>query len=189
MSAHDQNADDSNTLAALAIALVEQPRATLQDLAKAVGLSRATLYRFYQTREKLIERLFAYSTKVFEQGIEKAQLNTASPRQALRNLIENHLEHRAMTTFLMYYWKDAPQDMELEMESCCNAQLDQFFLRGQQQGFFRIDISAAALTETLVGLMVWLTEAERQGRVARQSLANIIEAVFMEGAATEQRPD
>lgn len=186
MSTHDQNADDNNTLAALAIALVEQPRATLQDLAKAVGLSRATLYRFYQTREKLIERLFAYSAKAFEQGIEKAQLDTANPREVLKNLINNHLEHRSLTTFLMYYWKEAPKDLELE--TCCNARLDTFFLRGQQQGAFRIDISAAALTETLVGLMVWLTEAERQGRIARQSLASIIETLFLEGAATEQRP-
>ena len=32
-------------LVALAIAMVDQPRATLQELAKAVGVSKATLYR------------------------------------------------------------------------------------------------------------------------------------------------
>lgn len=187
MSTHDQHADDNTTLAALAIALVEQPRATLQELAKAVGISRATLYRFYQTREKLIERLFAYSTQAFEAGIEKAQLDTAPPLEALRNLIYNHLEHRALTTFLMYYWKEAPKNLDLEKQ--CNTRLDNFFLRGQQEGFFRIDISAVALTETLVGLMVWLTEAERQGRIARQSLASIIETLFMQGAATDRQPE
>ncbi len=40
---------DAATLSALALALVTQPRASLQDLAKAIGVSKATLYRFCRT--------------------------------------------------------------------------------------------------------------------------------------------
>ena len=39
------NLDDDKTLVALAAAMVQYPRATYQDLAVAIGVSRATLYR------------------------------------------------------------------------------------------------------------------------------------------------
>ena len=51
---------DAATLSALALALVTQPRASLQELAKAIGVSKATLYRFCRTREQLVARLIAH---------------------------------------------------------------------------------------------------------------------------------
>ena len=44
-------AEEEKTLAALALAMVDHPRATLQELAKAIGVSKATLYRFCRTRD------------------------------------------------------------------------------------------------------------------------------------------
>lgn len=166
-------------LAALAAALVDTPRATLKELATAAGVSRATLYRSYQTREKLIERLFTHAALVCTDALERAQLQTSPVRQGLRKFIENNLEHRELTAFLMYYWKDAPSDPCLD--GSWDTALDAFFLRGQQEGVFRIDVSAPALTEILISLLTGLTDAERRGRVARHGLAGMVETVFLQG--------
>ena len=47
-------------LPALARAMVYHPNGNLQDLAKAIGVSKATLYRFCKTRVELVDRVVSY---------------------------------------------------------------------------------------------------------------------------------
>lgn len=172
--------EDNRILVALALALVDQPRASLQELARSIGTSKATLYRYCRTRQALIDRLATQSGHVLTQAIAAAELDTAPPLEALRTLIERHLEHRELTIFLKYYWKDATTDVCVDCE--WDKALDTFFLRGQEAGAFRIDISAPALTEIFVNLLIGLFDAERRGRVARIGLADLIESAFLIGA-------
>ncbi len=183
MVAPDLQAEDNGILAALAIALVHQPRATLQELARAIGTSKATLYRFCRTREQLVERLVLHSTRVITEAIRSAELDSAPPLEALRRLIANHLEHPELTVFLMHYCKELPPDSNHGVD--WEAAVDAFFLRGQQQGIFRIDISAPGLTEIWVATMVGLVDAERRGRIARVGLAALLERAFLHGVAAE----
>lgn len=170
-------------LAALAIALVEQPRATLQDLARAVGISKASLYRFCSTREALIDRLVRHSTRALAGAIQSARLEDSPPLDALRRLIANMLEHRELNAFLMYYWKEtlAHPNARSDWETGWEVVLDAFFLRGQQQGVFRIDISAPAMTETWLSILIGLMDGERRGRIARAGLAGLVERAFLQG--------
>lgn len=175
-----QATDDNRILPALALALVDRPRATLQELARAVGISKATLYRFCRTREQLIERLMNHSAQAISQVIQASGLENGPPLEALRRLIANNLEHRELTVFLMYYWwKDGLSDSCAE--ACWQDSLDAFFLRGQQQGIFRIDIAAPALTELWSSILVGLVDAERRGRVARVGLGTLVENAFLTG--------
>ena len=52
---------DDALLSAIAATLLVEPRSSLQALAKAAGISRATLYRISPTREQLVELLVARS--------------------------------------------------------------------------------------------------------------------------------
>jgi TetR/AcrR family transcriptional regulator, mexCD-oprJ operon repressor len=177
--------EDTKTLNALALALVATPRANLQELAKAAGISRATLYRMFRTREALIVSLFERAMAAVAEVMDTAGLETAAPEEALRRLIEKHLEYRELMTFLWYYWKDAPVDTSAV--DSWDAAMDAYFLRGQQMGVFRIDISAPALSEVLIYTIVGLIDAERRGRVARLGLATVIENLFLDGAAAKTR--
>ncbi|WP_248281386.1 TetR/AcrR family transcriptional regulator [Azoarcus sp. TTM-91] len=177
--------EDTKTLNALALALISTPRANLQELAKAAGISKATLYRMFRTREELIARLSQRAMAAIAGVLESAGLETAPPEEALRRLIEKHLEHRELTIFLWYYWKDAPIDTAAA--ESWDAAMDAFFLRGQQMGVFRIDISAQALTEVLICTIGGLIDAERRGRVARLGQAAAIESIFLDGAAVRPR--
>lgn len=173
---------DNTILVALASAIVRQPAASLQELAGAVGVSKATLYRFCRTREQLIERLTAYSVQLISEAIAASGLDTASPREALRRLIVNNLEQRELTTFLIYC-RNRGKSEDFGDEAGWDIALDAFFLRGQREGVFRIDIPAAMLTELFVAMLLGLVEAERRGRVARAGLAAMMERAFLEGVA------
>lgn len=178
----DVTQEEHRTLVALAQALVDQPRANLQELAKAIGVSKATLYRFCRTREQLIDRLLKHATKTIGEAFQAAELDTAPPLEAFRRMTVNNLEQRELTAFLIHYWKP-DLTSELCPDAAWNMALDAFFLRGQQQGVFRIDIPAPALTEIWVSILLGLVEAERHGRIARAGLATVVERAFLHGAA------
>lgn len=176
--------ETNNTLLnALALALVEYPRASLQELACAVGVSKATLYRFCRTRENLIERLIQRSIEAYQEAIRDANLDTAEPREGIRKLLENYYTNKELTIFIMQYWQPALS----ENCACIETQgiLDKFFLRGQQEGCFRIDISAVAMTECCHGLFSTLIDAELRGRVPRIKVIDIIETMLLEGVCTQ----
>lgn len=177
------DAEDFRHLPALALALVDHPRATLQELAQAIGISKATLYRFCRTREQLIERLAAHAMQALDRAIDDAHLETGPPAEALRRVIALHLEHRELTAFLTYYWNDAARDLPQEVIDAWDHKLDAFFLRGQQAGVFRIDMTAATLSELWINILIGLVDAERRGRVARAGLAGVVESVFLHGVA------
>jgi TetR/AcrR family transcriptional repressor of mexCD-oprJ operon len=174
--------EDHRILASLALALVNRPRASLQELAKAIGISKATLYRFCHTRDQLIERLVSHSTRVIGEGIQAAQLDTAPPLEALKRFIAHCLEHRELNAFLIHYG-NADSTRDLGCEAGWETATDAFFLRGQEEGVFRIDIPAPVLAEIYVGTLLSLVDAERRGRVARAGLASLIERAFLHGAA------
>lgn len=179
--------EDDKALAALAVAMVQNPRGTYQDLAAAVGVSRATLYRFCRTREELILRLLRHSSRRLTDGLEDAQLEAGEPKQGLDRLIESHLKHKELVSFITQYWQaDSELDPEMAADWKRNEEaIDAFFLRGQRAGVFRIDISASALNDTLVWLIIGLTDCERRGRIAGAALRGTIADLFMAGARAE----
>lgn len=180
-------AQETSILPALALALTNHPRASLQELARFIGISKATLYRFNRTREELVARLLAQSMQAVSSALSQARLEEDHPLQALQRLIALHLEQREFVGFLTYYWKEVDEEVTQECAEW-EVQLDAFFLRGQQMGVFRIDFSAAALTEIWLSTLLGLADAERRGRVARAELASLVERAFLQGSQV-QRPD
>lgn len=174
---------DERLLRALAVAVVQQPRATLHDLARAANVSKATLHRFFRTREQLIETLRNYCVTLMGQLLEDANLATAEPLAALRQLIGSHLAHKEFSSFLIYHWKPESSSVEESKDVWKEheASMDAFFLRGQQEGAFRIDISAPCMTDAFAHLLCGMVEGERQGRLARAGLAQAMEQLFLHG--------
>ena len=99
--------------------------------------------------------------------------------EALRRLNAKHLEHREFTLFLTYYWNEV--DKPVEETAAWEPKVDAFFLRGQQEGVFRIDFSAATLTELWLGTLIALIDGERRGRIPRAALAQLAEQALLHG--------
>lgn len=179
--------DDERLLVLLAQALVSQPRATLQELARAVGVSKATLYRFCRTREELVDRLMSHGAQVMHRALADAAVDDGAPVDALRRVIQGLLEHREMAAFLTFYWRpDSEKDTRwATLWNEFEEKMDAFFLRGQREGVFRIDISAPAMMEALISLVTGMVDAERRGRVARAGLSGMVETLFMRGALAQ----
>ena len=138
-------------------------------------------------RDNLIEMLLNHGSVVIYRVIADADLE-AAPLDALHRLIEGHLIHRELLVFLSFQWR--PDTFDLDAGGCrwlpYSETLDEFFLRGQKLGVFRIDIGAPALTEIFSSLIFGLVDAERRGRIARAGMAALIEQFFLNGACNYQ---
>lgn len=182
LSAHDER-----LLNALAVAIVDRPRATLKELAESAGVSKATLHRFCGTRDGLVERLESYGHSVIRQILDASELQQLQPLDALRRLIAEHLRHRDMLAFLLFQFRAESHDVETTTErwSYYTDAVDAFFLRGQQSGVFRIDITAAVFTELFLSMLYGIVDAERYGRAASSSSASVLEQLFLHGALVQ----
>lgn len=128
----------------------------------------------------MIDRLSQHTTQAIGDAIHETVLKDDPPNEVLSRLIARFLEHRELTAFLTYYCKETAGSCPVAVWS---VDLDSFFLRGQKQGAFCIDIAAATLTEIFISILVGLVDAERRGRVARSGLPALIETVFLRSAA------
>lgn len=177
---------DERFIKALAVAIVDHPRATLKELAEAAGMSRATLHRFCGTRDHLLEMLESYGEDVLHQIIESSCLESAEPLAALHDLIKEHLAHREVLIFLVFQYRPDFLDPEFDgarWQSYIDS-LDAFFLRGQHRGVFRIDVTAAVFTELFLTLVYGMVDAERRGRAASSNSAHTLEQMFLYGASS-----
>lgn len=185
MIRQDTNTEDA-LLRSLAMTLAENAGATLQEMARAAGVSRATLYRFAATREQVLEILRSHVLKVMVRILDTAGLETAPPLDALRRLIANHIAEREYCVFLISefdpYIKghsaNAMRDECTELET----RMDQFFQRGQQAGAFRSDVPSRWLTDLFFGFIYALCESEYRGRIARSDMQRLFEDMFLSGA-------
>ncbi|MFK3774993.1 TetR/AcrR family transcriptional regulator [Pseudomonas sp. NPDC089406] len=175
---------DERLIKALANAIVVHPRATLKELAEAAGVSKATLHRFCGTRENLVAMLEQHGERVLNQVIDNAALASAEPQAAIRHLIGEHLKHREMLVFLMFQYRPDTLlgDSEDRRWLAYTRAMDAFFLRAQQAGVLRIDISAAVFTEMFLSMIYGMVDAERRGRAASANSAQALEQLFLSGA-------
>lgn len=175
---------DDSLFKALAVAIVDQPRASLKCLADSVGVSKATLHRLCGTREQLVDQLMTHTSQVMLELLESIDMKTANPAEALRTLIERHLAERELMLFLIFQytpdalrWADRYSPWKAYVDG-----LDAFFLHGQQRGLFRIDVPAPVLADLFASLLCGMIDSERVGRAAPAGSARTVELFFLDGA-------
>jgi TetR/AcrR family transcriptional regulator, mexCD-oprJ operon repressor len=72
--------------------LGQQPHAVMADVAVAAGVSRATVYRHFPTREALIAAIQAQAVEASEQALNACRLDEGSATDALHRLCDAWLD-------------------------------------------------------------------------------------------------
>lgn len=177
---------EETLLRSLALILTDSPGATLQEIAKAAGVSRATLYRFAATREQLLEALNQHALKVMSRIIDDAELETRPPLEALRQLIANHIAEREFCAFMISQFDPhIKRNCGATIPAECDVfeqRLDRFFQQGQAAGVFRMNMPARWLTDIFFGFVFVLCESEYRGRIARADMQVLFEDMFLNGS-------
>ena len=162
-------------------ALSDQPRATMGQLASQVGLSRATLCRYFASREAMMLEIFQEGVTCGEQAIERARLQDGPAEQAIMRLIQELLP-------IVEHYVYVERQIQLEdyanprTEAVRLSLIDQF-QHWQENGQLRMDVSAMWLCESLFTLLNKAATSIRMGRLARHDAPRNVFAVLWGGIA------
>ncbi|MCB5186298.1 hypothetical protein LG201_13870 [Methylobacillus gramineus] len=181
---------DEKLTRALALAVSQHPRANLQQLARAAGTSKATLYRISPTREGVIKLLTERSRRHMQQALDQASLMQPPFEVALHRLAENVIAERELYLFwtaalwvnLSDVRDEAPEGY---VPSFFSNTLEAFFLQGQKAGVFRIDMPARWLAKSYDFLLYAAIESVQRGEIATLGMSEMVNKMFMRGAGAD----
>ncbi|HET6741747.1 MAG TPA: helix-turn-helix domain-containing protein [Kribbella sp.] len=178
--------DREDVLRSAAGLLMRKSAATMDEVARAAGISRATLNRQFAGREALVRALEDLGIAECEAAVVRAAIDDGSAADAVRRLV-GELEPAAGLLAFLY---SENQLFEGDEQNTGWAQLDArlvgLFRRGQEAGELRIDLSPVWLTESLYGLLVSAAWAISEGRVAPKDFTTNITELLLGGAVRRQ---
>lgn len=173
--------DRERLLQAAADFLGRRPNATQDEIAAAVGVSRATLHRHFAGKPALMAALDDLASAQMRRAIEAARLDEGPADAALRRLIA---ECRPVSPYLSLLYSQS-QDLDAEQSMECWAEIDgaitALFERGQRSGDFRPGLSPAWLTEALFSLVAGAAWAIQVGRAAGRDFDHMITELLLNG--------
>ncbi|MCI3244322.1 MULTISPECIES: TetR/AcrR family transcriptional regulator [Streptomyces] len=174
--------DRDHVLRSAAALLTRKSTATMDEVAKAAGISRATLHRHFAGRDALVRALESLGIAECEAALDAARPDEGPAADAVRRLISAVEPSAALLAFL--YTEN--QLFEGEQQHAGWTRIDDriaaLFRRGQASGEFRIDLTPAWLTEALYGLLASGAWAVLEGRVAPKDFTFMITELLLGGA-------
>lgn len=163
----------------LVSALADQPRASMGQLAGLVGLSRATLCRYFPSREAMMMEIFQEGVNSAEQAIERARLCDGRAQEAIQRLIQELLP---IVDLYMYV------ELQLQVEEYSTVRseavreaLIEQFQQWQESGDLRRDLAASWLCESLFALLGKAARLIRAGRLARHDAPHNVFVLLWSG--------
>ncbi|MFE9774263.1 TetR/AcrR family transcriptional regulator [Streptomyces sp. NPDC005931] len=179
--------DRDHVLRQAAALLTRKSTATMDEVAKAAGISRATLHRHFAGRDALVRALESLGIAECEAALDAARPEEGPAADAVRRLVRAVEPAAGLLAFLY----SENQLFEGEERNAGWSRLDDrveaLFRRGQQAGEFRIDLSPAWLTEALYGLLASAAWAVAEGRVAPKDFTHMIVELLLGGALRSEQ--
>ncbi|MFJ4714678.1 TetR/AcrR family transcriptional regulator [Streptomyces sp. NPDC088785] len=180
--------DREQVLRSAAALLTRRSTATMDEVARAAGISRATLHRHVAGRDALVRALEILCIQECEAALDAARLDAGPAADALRRLVREMEPAAPLLAFLT----TENQLFEGEEQNAGWERLDgrmvALFRRGQETGEFRIDLTPAWLCEALYGLIGSAAWAVQDGRVAANDFSYMITELLLGGARRSVEP-
>jgi TetR/AcrR family transcriptional regulator, mexCD-oprJ operon repressor len=151
--------------------------ASMSDVAAAAGVARATVYRYFPSREALLEALGRVAVEQAGEGLAAARLERVSVDEAFTRAV------RALVIVGDYFVVLARERARVdpgEFERHIAGVLHDLIRRGQSLGEIRDDIPAAWLLEWFIGSVVSVLGAKPGLGV--EDTVDAITSLFLDGA-------
>lgn len=177
--------DRERVLKDAAALLTRKSTASMAEIARAAGISRATLHRHFAGRDALIRALEELGIAETGRALDAARLAEDGAEDALRRLIAE-IEPVAGVLAFLYTENQLFEGEEInEGWTELDARFHALFRRGQEEGAFRIDLTPAWLAEALYGLICAGAWSVHEGRLARADRNHSIAELLLGGVRRE----
>lgn len=163
-------------VAAARTCLSQNPYATIDDIAKAAGVGRMTLYGHFKNRAELIEAALADALLAGDATMAGVDLG-GDAREAMTTLLTRNWSLVADTGALLTAAEDAlPPGRVRELHEAHVQRAADLVERGQRQGVFRTDLPVSWLVSATQALLHQAAEETRTGRLAEADAARVVTA-------------
>jgi TetR/AcrR family transcriptional repressor of mexCD-oprJ operon len=154
--------------------------ASMEEIATAAGVGRATLYRYFRNREELLEAMAAASVRELAARIAEAHLDAVPFDEAVarlaRGIIATGSKYVALNTDGTRRSSSYP-DIQLKVLDPMRA----LFRRAAADGTLRADLPPDVLVDLFSGLVTGALDATATGRRGIEETAAAVTAVFLRG--------
>ncbi|MGA9761378.1 MAG: TetR family transcriptional regulator [Gaiellaceae bacterium] len=153
--------------------------ASMADVASAAGVGRATLYRYFETRESLFEALAADAVADAQARLADAGLEGVTVELAIERIV------RAIVAvgdrYAVLVREEILPDRD-EAARVLGAPILAVFARGVETGALRSDISIEILLELFGGLLASTVKLVGERRIGLEDAAAAVTDMFLQGA-------
>ncbi|MFF0866776.1 TetR/AcrR family transcriptional regulator [Nonomuraea sp. NPDC003560] len=150
------------------------PHATTDDIARAAGVGRMTLYGHFRTRADLIEAALVEALRDGDELLASVDL-TGDAREAMGRLLASSWELVAESAALLAAAEGVlPAGRIRDLHAEPAQRMADLVHRGQDQGVFRTDLPAAWLVSLTHYILHGAANEVRQGRLAREDAADTV---------------
>ena len=158
---------------------------SMADIAAAAGVARATLYRYFPTRQRLLEDLAAYAFDVTITRLAQADLDTVPVPEAVARLVRlvaaaGSKYAAVISTSTMRTAPASPAERQIGM------MIEALLRRGTDDGTFRGDLTIDDLGFVLGQLLQAAARMAADHQAGVEKAAALITTVFLHGT---QNPD
>ena len=151
------------------------PAASMSDVAAAAGVARATVYRYFPTRQVLLDELALLALREADERIESARIDEVPIQEAVSRVVRALVE--IGDGFVVLARERA---RAADFDRTLAGPLGRLFERGQASGDIRSDLPVSWLREMLLGVALSvLTAKPAQGR---EDTVAAITSLFLDGA-------
>jgi TetR/AcrR family transcriptional repressor of mexCD-oprJ operon len=149
---------------------------SMNDVAEAAGVARATLYRYFPNRETLFDELAEAAASDVAARLMSARIDELPPAEGIARAVRAFVDVGPSFVLLARERRSDPERSERQF----TLPVRQLFERGQAGGDIRADIASARLTESLVGLIVGALTATPP--LGKEDMIATITSLFLDGA-------
>lgn len=167
--------------------LGQRPEASIAEIAAAAGVTRQTVYAHYSSRRELILAVVNRAIERLSGALDALELESGPPADALLRVVdagwlelERHLRLRSLP--------DAPSPSDLDAgHNPITARLERLIRRGQRDGTFHRDVSAAWLASAMIGLFHVAADQVSAGQLTRAQAVKTLRATIPRLVSVSQK--
>jgi TetR/AcrR family transcriptional regulator, mexCD-oprJ operon repressor len=163
--------------AAARVLAAEGEQASMSDVAVAAGVARATVYRYFPTRQALLDRLLEIATADARMRLSAARVDAVRPEEALRRAVGALLD---VGDYFVVLARERPVADSHEFTSGIGSPLRRVVEQAQATGGLRRDIPSSWLVEFLVRLVT--TAVAASPTMGRDDMVELVVSLFFDGA-------